>query len=77
MRLTTEIYLVRHECKSYWHTSQSKVFNSLKDALDADKAEQIEWEEVDIEGQDLICDYIQIVDALNGEVLCEVSKFRR
>ena len=39
--------------------------------------EHLEWQKVGVDEEDIFCEYIEIVDALNGEILGEVSKFRR
>ena len=76
MSLPKEVYLVLHECKHHWHASQSQVFNSTEDAMTV-ADEHLEWQKVGVDEEDIFCEYIEIVDALNGEVLCEVNKFRR
>ena len=73
MSLPKEIYLLRQERKAYWLTSQSQTFNSLEEVFST-KDKQIEWEQADFEEEDLICEFVEVVDALNGEVLCKLNE---
>jgi len=71
-----KVYLVRHECKQHWHASKSQVFNSTEVAMTV-ADEHLKWEKVGVGDEDIFCEYIEIVDALNGEILRELDKFRR
>ena len=55
MSLPKDIYLLRHERKAYWLTSQSQTFNSLEEVFST-KDKQIEWEQADFEEEILFLD---------------------